>query len=182
MKDFALCECGCGENAPVATKTSRAQGYVKGEPMRFVNGHQHHGSNNGRWKGGIKTDKHGYVLVWMPDHPEANNTGCVRQHRLIAEKALGRLLPGKAVVHHHNEDPVDNRPENLVVCQDNAYHMLLHQRMRALRACGNANWVRCRSCKRYDDPSRMYVPSVAGRSAVHRECQNRDARERRKAA
>jgi hypothetical protein len=34
-----LCECGCGEPAPIATKTSTAQGYVRGEPMRFVHGH-----------------------------------------------------------------------------------------------------------------------------------------------
>jgi hypothetical protein len=34
-----LCECGCGEPAPIATKTSTTQGYRKGVPMRFVSGH-----------------------------------------------------------------------------------------------------------------------------------------------
>lgn len=33
------CECGCGEMAPVASKTNRSLGHVKGEPMRFVVGH-----------------------------------------------------------------------------------------------------------------------------------------------
>ena len=35
----ALCECGCGEPAPLAIKTDRRRGWVKGEPLRFVYGH-----------------------------------------------------------------------------------------------------------------------------------------------
>ncbi len=38
-----LCECGCGEPAPIARMTNRAFGYVKGQPIRFVNGHQNRG-------------------------------------------------------------------------------------------------------------------------------------------
>ena len=34
-----LCECGCGEPAPIAVKTSTGQGYIKGEPHRFIAGH-----------------------------------------------------------------------------------------------------------------------------------------------
>lgn len=34
-----LCECGCGQPAPIATKTDAARGYVAGEPRRFVAGH-----------------------------------------------------------------------------------------------------------------------------------------------
>lgn len=34
-----LCKCGCGKPAPVAVKSSSRFGHVKGEPMRFVNGH-----------------------------------------------------------------------------------------------------------------------------------------------
>jgi hypothetical protein len=34
-----LCECGCGNAAPIATRTERARGWVKGQPIRFVNGH-----------------------------------------------------------------------------------------------------------------------------------------------
>jgi len=28
-----LCECGCGERAPIARKTSRERGHVKGEVL-----------------------------------------------------------------------------------------------------------------------------------------------------
>jgi hypothetical protein len=34
-----LCECGCGQPAPVAPKTVRKYGWVKGQPKRFVHGH-----------------------------------------------------------------------------------------------------------------------------------------------
>lgn len=36
-----LCECGCGQPAPIATQTKRRDGHVKGEPMRFIRGHAH---------------------------------------------------------------------------------------------------------------------------------------------
>lgn len=34
-----LCECGCGEPAPIAKHTVTKLGYVKGQPIRFINGH-----------------------------------------------------------------------------------------------------------------------------------------------
>lgn len=52
-------------------------------------------------------------------------------HRLRAERALGKPLPGKVVVHHADGSKHPNA--QLVICQDQAYHMLLHARMRARR-------------------------------------------------
>ena len=34
-----LCECGCGQPAPIATKTYKKFGHTKGEPMRYLLGH-----------------------------------------------------------------------------------------------------------------------------------------------
>lgn len=34
-----LCECGCGAPAPIARYTDRNRGWVKGQPLRFINGH-----------------------------------------------------------------------------------------------------------------------------------------------
>ncbi len=49
-------------------------------------------------------------------------------YRERAEQALGHPLPPSAVVHHHT---YDGDRSQLVICQDRAYHALLHQRMRA---------------------------------------------------
>jgi len=38
-----LCECGCGQPAPIATYTNAAKGYFRGQQVRFVRGH-HRGS------------------------------------------------------------------------------------------------------------------------------------------
>jgi hypothetical protein len=63
-----LCECGCGQPAPIATKTSSRQGYVKGQPMRFVNNHHWRGRSRPRrpevvrfWE---KVDKRGPDDCW----------------------------------------------------------------------------------------------------------------------
>ena len=35
-----LCECGCGPLAPIATRNDKKRGFVKGQPQRFIAGHQ----------------------------------------------------------------------------------------------------------------------------------------------
>lgn len=35
-----LCECGCGEMAPLAKRTKNKIGHKKGQPVRFIRGHQ----------------------------------------------------------------------------------------------------------------------------------------------
>ena len=55
----------------------------------------------------------GYVEVWMPDHPMAQKSGYLMEHRLVMAEHLGRMLEATEVVHHINEDKTDNRIENL---------------------------------------------------------------------
>lgn len=41
--DVKLCECGCGQSAPLARKANNRLGYVKGQSMRFIQGHGRRG-------------------------------------------------------------------------------------------------------------------------------------------
>ena len=161
MKDHdGFCACGCGAR----TKTGR---HIRGHAMK--------GDTHYAWRGGRSTNS-GYHIVQRPNHPRAVN-GYVREHILIAEKALGKPLPLGAQVHHVDMNRLNNASNNLVICQDNAYHFLLHTRARAKAACGNANWLRCLYCSSYSDPAVMH--HVNGRRPYHRECHNQYERAQR---
>lgn len=105
---------------------------------------------------GTMLGKRGYILVLAKDHPRANRDGYVPAHILVVEKTLGHFLQARAVVHHVDGNVSNNAPTNLVVCEDQAYHLLLHQRLRAFRACGDPSALKCDRCGRYDTP-----PSIA---------------------
>jgi hypothetical protein len=109
-----------------------------------------------------------YLVIKAPGHPRAYSNGCFIVSILKAEKALGKYLPEGAVVHHANLNRKDNRNCNLVICQDWAYHMLLHKRLRAFKACGHSDWLKCSRCKQYDLPENiMTYPGTGGH---HFEC------------
>lgn len=74
-----------------------------------------------------------------PSHPRASKSGMVHEHILVAERALGYYLPPKSIVHHHDDNGLNNKNSNLVICEDQKYHKLLHVRMRVLRAGGDPN-------------------------------------------
>jgi HNH endonuclease len=108
------------------------------------------GKDHWNWKGGTRLHTEGYVLMRADGHPRATATGrYVAEHILIAEHALGRSLPPQVEVHHVNEVRHDNRNGNLVICEDRAYHMLLHVRLRAYKATGCVTSVKCVYCKQW---------------------------------
>ena len=134
--------------------------------MRFINGHS-------SYKTGSRTLR-GYRHIRL----RGGKGRYEFEHTLVAEQALGRPLPTGACVHHVNAQRADNRPANLVICESRAYHTLLHRRMRAYHACGQANWRKCGYCGQYDEPTNIYIPP-RGLSTHHRSCRNRFQRDLR---
>lgn len=49
------------------------------------------------------------------------------EHRIVAEQILGRPLRKGEVVHHINRDKRDNRPENLMIFENQAEHARWHK-------------------------------------------------------
>lgn len=95
----------------------------------------------------------------------------LKRARRIVAGVLGRKLGRFQPVHHFDGDESNNSNNNLVACNDFAYHKLLHIRKEALKACGHVNWRRCSHCQSYDDPSNLYISSD-GNSCYHRQCKS----------
>jgi hypothetical protein len=91
-------------------------------------------------------------------------------HSLIAEKALGRELKKPECVHHIDYDKHNNENNNLVICPDKSYHMLLHIRTDALNKTGDANKRKCHFCQRHDDIANMHKAKNRTESYFHNEC------------
>ncbi len=54
MTAVKCCECGCGKPAPIATVTRAARGHIKGQPIRFIDGHaQLHRMRRARVRAGL---------------------------------------------------------------------------------------------------------------------------------
>lgn len=114
--------------APNCTKSGSrypSLGLCKVHYLRFTRYGRYERERAPFGKGRPKTTA-GYVLLTVDGKR-------IYEHVYLAEKALGKPLPPKGVVHHMNENPADNlTPFNLVVCPDQAYHMLLRKRTKEL--------------------------------------------------
>jgi hypothetical protein len=93
-----------------------------------------------------------------------------REHRIIAERALGRRLPPEAEVHHVDADKANNQPGNLVICPNHAYHRLLHMRAEAYAASGSYHWRKCCRCKQWGDPGSQEMTVTKTNIAYHKAC------------
>ena len=57
-------------------------------------------------KGERRVNSNGYILI-------RTDNGIELEHRVIMERLLGRRLNNNEVVHHINNDRIDNNPDNL---------------------------------------------------------------------
>jgi len=113
------------------------------------------------------------ILIYEPNHQRAGYNNYVPEHILIAEKILGHPLHPFVVIHHPNGNQ-DN--SIFVICENQAYHLFLHRRLRALMACGHPSWRKCKFCKEYDAPENLYIfkngEYVSGSNIYHEKCRN----------
>lgn len=160
-----LCACGCGGF------TKRGRGVL---PNKYIRGHatvgkqMPRGKDAPQFKGGRRVNQSGYVICLRPEHPRASHR-YVAEHILVAEQALGRFLDRKHPVHHVDENRSNNVGRNLVICENDAYHHLLHRRSRALAACGNPSYRPCGFCSEHDALDAMEPWGTHG-GYVHRAC------------
>jgi len=111
-----------------------------------------------------------------------HNGGIALAHRLRAEKALGRPLPPGAEVHH--VDGTKRITSPLVICQDGAYHKLLHMRARIMAAGGNPNTDHvCGACRQVKPRELFSKRRKRVTGCDHRclSCKNKDTNARRAA-
>ena len=76
----------------------------------------------------------GYRAIQVPGHPMATKEGYVKEHRYVAESAIGRYLEPGEQVHHINLEKLDNRIENLAVLPTKKEHALVHKYMERVGA------------------------------------------------
>jgi very-short-patch-repair endonuclease len=81
------CQCGCGRRTTIAKETSRRYGHVKGQPVRFINGHQNR--SRGR-KPNIRTEMAALAAIRWKD-PAAHDQQSASATRQMAAPAAREL-------------------------------------------------------------------------------------------
>ena len=93
-------------------------------------------------------------------------------NRLEILDRFGLEVDHTKVIHHYCNS---NGYFELVLCQDQAYHKLLHIREDAIRYSGNVNWRKCTYCKQYDTPENL---TINKKGIYHSECLTKWNKER----
>lgn len=106
---LGLCECGCGELAPIASKTRNHLGHIKGKPVRFIPGHVARALNKpaprqidptrftvdpstGCWNWSKARNANGYGII-------GSGGSCYLAHRMYYELAKGPIPDNKPLDH-----------------------------------------------------------------------------------
>lgn len=106
-----LCQCGCGQPAPIAKRTVTSRGRVAGQPLRFIRGHNSRGMDRSKpyieeryalEDRGFKTE----CWIWLLKRNGTNGYGVLRvggkewlAHRWHYEQAKGPIPEGLQLDH-----------------------------------------------------------------------------------
>ena len=69
----------------------------------------------------------GYEQTFCPSHPRSNCDGFVFTHILVIEKSINRYLEDDEIVHHIDENKLNNDISNLYLT-DRAEHARIHHK------------------------------------------------------
>lgn len=156
--------------------SKECQNEAKKVYMRGEGNHQYglKGAKNASWvEKPYKISHYGYRMIRMPEHPSADQTGWVFEHKLVAEKYLlnesnsieingKRYLHPDYCVHHLNFDRTDNRLENLVV-MTNIEHRIMHNKLNPVKRNNKGQFV----C---DEPDAIKIKRVTETAIIPEQC------------
>lgn len=133
-ENTGLCQCGCGQPTPVAARNRPERQQVKGEPIKFLHGHnRRRGSLADRFW--AKVDHSAGTDACWPWTATLHRTGygqislgrgnILKAHRVAWELTYGEIPPGLFILHRCDNPPCCN-PAHLVpgTCADNAADMV----------------------------------------------------------
>lgn len=125
---------GICENCGKSFETYRSPSALKKRPPRFCSlkclGESQTGKNNPAYNGGRYFDSSGYVVLFMPDHPNCGAKKTVFEHRFVMECKLGRYLTDEECVHHIDGIKANNHPDNLMLFKNNSEHLKYHAKLK----------------------------------------------------
>lgn len=70
----------------------------------------------------------GYRYLLNKEHPNSTSRGYVLEHRLVMEKAIGRVLLSTETVHHIDGNKLNNKLSNLKLIVSTSEHRKLHEK------------------------------------------------------
>lgn len=122
---WPTCACGCGGRVPAIQRSAPNRGYVKGQPHKYISGHQHK-----------KFGDTGFTVLesgcWEWRHAGGAGYGTIRvegksvnAHRWLYENRNGKLERGLDL-HHTCENRRCVNPDHLVAVS-RSEHIRLHR-------------------------------------------------------
>ena len=108
-----LCQCGCGNRAPIAPQTNTRRGQVKGEPLRYIVGHHRRkapvqyirDTQTGCWIWQWYRDRRGYGYL--------TSSGKTRPAHVAIYELLKGLVPEGLELDHLCRTPACVNPDHM---------------------------------------------------------------------